>query len=95
MLIYPFTRIKIARTLIDKLEQDNASQYLIVMLIQFAHKYNISVTAEGVETPLQRDILRDIKCKNVQGYFFSYPLREREVLSAFADVLIEEEPAHA
>jgi len=95
LLIYPFTRIKIARTLIDKLEQDNASQYLIVMLIQFAHKYNISVTAEGVETPLQRDILRDIKCKNVQGYFFSYPLREREVLSAFADVLIEEEPAHA
>ncbi|MDN4426819.1 EAL domain-containing protein, partial [Citrobacter portucalensis] len=90
LLIYPFTRIKIARTLVDKLQQDNASQYLIVMLIQFAHKYNMSVTAEGVETAQQRDILRDIECQNVQGYFFSYPLREREVLSAFAKEVIEE-----
>lgn len=90
LLIYPFTRIKIARTLINKLEQDNASQYLIVMLIQFAHKYNMSVTAEGVETSQQCDILRDIECQNVQGYFFSYPLREHEVLSAFADEIIEE-----
>lgn len=90
LLIYPFTRIKIARTLVDKLQQDNASQYLIVMLIQFAHKYNMSVTAEGVETEQQRDILRDIECQNVQGYFFSYPLREREVLSAFAKEAIEE-----
>ncbi|QMF21135.1 EAL domain-containing protein [Citrobacter freundii] len=94
LLVYPFTRIKIARTLIDKLEQDNASQYLIVMLIQFAQKYNISVTAEGVETPLQRNILRKIKCQHVQGYFFSYPLRERDVLSAFADEALAEEVMH-
>jgi EAL domain-containing protein (putative c-di-GMP-specific phosphodiesterase class I) len=46
--------------------------------------------AEGVETAQQRDILRDIECQNVQGYFFSYPLREREVLSAFAKEVIEE-----
>lgn len=91
LLIYPFTRIKIARTMIDKLKQDNASQYLIVMLIQFAHQYNMSVTAEGVETSQQRDILRDIECQNVQGYFFSYPLREREVLATFAHEAAEEE----
>ena len=69
LLIYPFTRIKIARTLVDKLQQDNASQYLIVMLIQFAHKYNMSVTAEGVKTAQQRDILRDSKLPDASGLF--------------------------
>ena len=91
LLIYPFTRIKIARSLVEKLKQDNASQYLIVMLIQFAHKYNMSVTAEGVETEYQRDILRAIECQHVQGYFFSYPLREHDVLSSFSEAIFAEE----
>ncbi|WP_333495269.1 putative bifunctional diguanylate cyclase/phosphodiesterase [Kluyvera sp. CHPC 1.251] len=89
LLIYPFTRIKIARTLVMKLEQDNASRYLIVMLIQFAQKYNMMVTAEGVETAEQRAILREIACQNVQGYFYSRPVREADVMETFAGEIVE------
>lgn len=92
LLIYPFTRIKIARTLVMKLEQDNASRYLIVMLIQFAQKYNMMVTAEGVETAEQREILREIACQNVQGYFYSRPVREADVLETLAEEIGQGEP---
>lgn len=91
LLIYPFTRIKIARSLVMKLEQDNASRYLIVMLIQFAHKYNMIVTAEGVETSEQRAILREIACQNVQGYFYSRPVPEENILQTFAAEIVEGE----
>jgi diguanylate cyclase (GGDEF)-like protein len=94
LLIYPFTRIKIARTLIMKLEQESASQYLVVMLIQFAQKYGMSVTAEGVETEQQRAILRKISCQNVQGYYYSRPLPESDLLTLFDEKAVEEECCH-
>lgn len=93
LLIYPFSRIKISRSLIMRLEQDNASKYLIDMLVHFAHKYEMSVTAEGVETVKQRDILREIACQNVQGYYYSRPVPEKDVLLSFAHE-IEMEVCH-
>ncbi|AYN29036.1 EAL domain-containing protein [Buttiauxella sp. 3AFRM03] len=95
LLIYPFTRIKIARTLIMKLEKESASQYLVVMLIQFAQKYGMSVTAEGVETEQQRTILRRISCQNVQGYYYSRPLPEKDLQPTFGNRVIDGEICNA
>ena len=39
-----------------------------------AHKLGLKVIAEGVETPLQRDLLREIKCDFAQGYLYSPPV---------------------
>ena len=34
----------------------------------------LAVTAQGVETAVQRDLLNDLGCDEMQGYFFSRPL---------------------
>ena len=36
------------------------------------------MTAEGVETAVQRDLLNDLGCDDMQGYFFSRPVPEAE-----------------
>lgn len=95
LLTYPFTRIKISKELTNKLGENNGSKYLIMMLIQFAEKFNIEITAVGVETVQQKNFLKDIGCKNAQGYFFSRPLCEQQVLSFFTNELTEEHQINA
>jgi EAL domain-containing protein (putative c-di-GMP-specific phosphodiesterase class I) len=43
----------------------------------------LNVIAEGVETNDQANFLRDHKCDEMQGYYFSKPIPENE----FADLL--------
>ena len=55
---------------------------MIDKLISLAHDLNIRVIAEGVETKEQLDILKDMNCDIVQGYYLSKPL-EADALEAF------------
>ncbi len=41
----------------------------------------ISITAEGVETAEQRDVLRRLGCSDAQGYLFSRPVPASEVVA--------------
>ena len=47
---------------------------LLPALIQGFKKMNLSITAEGIETEEMADIMRDISCDYLQGYYFSRPL---------------------
>jgi EAL domain-containing protein (putative c-di-GMP-specific phosphodiesterase class I) len=42
-------------------------------MVTLAHAMGIQVTAEGVETEEQRDVLAAMGCNTFQGYFFSPP----------------------
>jgi EAL domain-containing protein (putative c-di-GMP-specific phosphodiesterase class I) len=39
------------------------------------------VVAEGVETSEQLEFLKDAGCREVQGFYFSYPAAVEELLS--------------
>lgn len=43
-------------------------------IVALAHSLGLSVIAEGVETPAQRDFLASSGCPAYQGYFFNRPL---------------------
>lgn len=63
------TEIKIDRVFIEALEGDNSadSEELMRAIISMAKALNLVVTAEGVETELQRNWLRDAGCERIQG----------------------------
>ncbi|WP_166645422.1 EAL domain-containing protein [Photobacterium lutimaris] len=62
--------IKIDRSFIEEIDkQDNRT--LVSLIIDLSHKLGIQVIAEGVETRKQLDILREMNCHFVQGFFFS------------------------
>jgi len=53
-----------------------------------AHKLNLEIVAEGVETENQRDILAMHGCHQMQGYFYCRPMEAEkfaELLRALKD----------
>ena len=59
---------------------DETSENFIETLIDLGKNLKKETIFEGVETQEQRDFLRKIKCDQVQGYFYSKPLREDEYM---------------
>jgi len=69
----PFSKIKIDRSFVANLPNDENCRAIIAAITGLARGLNMSVTAEGVETEEQLTVLRASGCTNVQGYFFSRP----------------------
>ncbi|RUL54683.1 EAL domain-containing protein [Lysinibacillus antri] len=66
--------IKIDRCFISNLEIDNNSQKIVEMIIMLGHQLNLNIVAEGVETEMQLQLLKKMKCDSIQGFLFSKPI---------------------
>jgi EAL domain-containing protein (putative c-di-GMP-specific phosphodiesterase class I) len=50
-------------------------------IIRMVHKAGLLTVAEGVETETERDYLAGEGCDFLQGYYFSRPMKEEDMLS--------------
>ena len=66
--------IKIDQSFVRNLDQEENDLALCEAMIVMAHKLDIQVIAEGVETKSQDRILREIGCDYGQGYLYSRPI---------------------
>jgi diguanylate cyclase (GGDEF)-like protein/PAS domain S-box-containing protein len=85
----PVDALKIDRVFIDGLLRHHGDDAIVVAVITLAHALGMHAVAEGVESPRQRDRLRELGCDFAQGYLFSEPLGpaefEKLVLTAADD----------
>ncbi|WP_186673095.1 EAL domain-containing protein [Sporosarcina sp. BP05] len=72
--------LKIDRSLIKDIPSDKDSSEIVTSIIQLAQRLSIKVVAEGVETIEQRDFVSDLQCDWIQGYLFSRPVSEENIL---------------
>lgn len=72
--------LKIDKSLIDEITSENPISHIVGSIISLAHQLDINVVAEGVETELQMEYLRKKRCDYIQGYLFSKPLKEEEIM---------------
>jgi diguanylate cyclase (GGDEF)-like protein/PAS domain S-box-containing protein len=66
--------LKIDRSFTRNLAPDSSDMALSEAIIVMAHKLDLKVIAEGVETPEQRDLLAAAGCDYGQGYLFAKPM---------------------
>jgi diguanylate cyclase (GGDEF)-like protein len=71
---FKFDCLKVDRSFIQNCATDKNSATITRIIIAMAHELNISVVAEGVETPQQFDFVEHENCDFVQGYYFSRPV---------------------
>ena len=72
-------RLKIDKYFVDDMTTDGTSLTLISSMIDMGNKLGYEITAEGVETSEQFLALKQLACKNVQGYLFSKPVNAYEI----------------
>jgi diguanylate cyclase (GGDEF)-like protein len=70
----PLDQLKIDKCFVDDLLVDPDDAAIARMIIVLAESLGLSVIAEGVERPEQREALRRLGCRAYQGYLFSRPL---------------------
>ena len=81
---FSFDILKIDRSFLDDVASSHESRVLIQAIITMAHALNIKVVAEGVETELQLNTLRNLGCDFAQGYLFSKPVAPDQAIKFLA-----------
>ncbi len=76
----PFDIIKIDRSFVQKIEEDDMERKLIQHFSSLASTFGAKVCVEGIETAGMRDILQGFSVKSFQGYYYAKPLPEEEFL---------------
>lgn len=66
--------IKIDMDLIRNVDANRARQSIVRSLVYLCSDMGIEVVAEGIETPSERDFLRDVGIHLMQGYLFAHPV---------------------
>lgn len=77
----PATEIKIDQSFVRRMLDDSQDRALVGIIIEIAHLFGFSVVAEGVEDIATLQCLRELGCDVVQGYLYSRPLPEHELLA--------------
>ena len=80
---FPIDTIKVDRSFIMDIPGNADDQAITAAVISMAHRLNLAVVAEGVETIEQVKFLREHACEYGQGYFFARPLPFGEIQRFF------------
>ncbi|MGZ4718010.1 MAG: putative bifunctional diguanylate cyclase/phosphodiesterase, partial [Acidimicrobiales bacterium] len=87
----PIDVIKVDRSFINRrlTPRDRA---LLTMITDLGHHLGVTITAEGVETSDQFDVLAEIGCDQAQGYFLAHPLTVAGLLAFTEAALLVRTP---
>jgi EAL domain-containing protein (putative c-di-GMP-specific phosphodiesterase class I) len=83
---FRFEKLKIDRSLIVDAAIDDGSHAMMVSSIAVARAMDMDVTAEGVETEAQADLVRVAGCDQIQGWLYFRPISAGEVTEQLAKI---------
>lgn len=73
LTMFPFDRVKIDKSFVGGMPNDSRSSAIVASVLTLARGIDIKVTAEGIETFEQAELLRLSGVNQLQGYFFGKP----------------------
>jgi EAL domain-containing protein (putative c-di-GMP-specific phosphodiesterase class I) len=75
----PADTLKLDKTFIDSAENDSSTKIIIETMIGMSKKLGFETVAEGVETKEQLEILENMGCDIIQGYYLGKPVSDEEI----------------
>ena len=73
LLNFPFDTLKIDRSFVKDIQADSGKSAIVGALSSLSHTLEMKVVVEGVETQKELELVRQLKCDQVQGYFICKP----------------------
>jgi diguanylate cyclase (GGDEF)-like protein len=79
----PVEKLKIDQSFVRDMVSNPDDQLIVKATIELAHTLDLKVVAEGVETLAVFNLLAEMNCDHVQGYYISHPLEVDQVAGWF------------
>ncbi len=76
----PVQTLKIDSSFIQELAPGSHNEAIANTVISLAHRLNLDVVAEGVETEAQLNMLRSWRCEYVQGFLLAKPMKLQDFI---------------
>ena len=77
----PFDKIKIDKMFVTDIKTNQENRDIVRSSIELAHILRVTALAEGVEDEDAFNILKELGCNYIQGYYLSKPLKDREFIN--------------
>jgi diguanylate cyclase (GGDEF)-like protein/PAS domain S-box-containing protein len=78
---FPIDALKIDKSFVSDLPDTFEDAAIVSSVIQLANGLGLRVVAEGVESREQLQFLQESGCREVQGFYFSYPIAVEDLLT--------------
>jgi diguanylate cyclase (GGDEF)-like protein/PAS domain S-box-containing protein len=80
-----FSTIKVDRTFVQGAATGSAESLAIInAVVAMANSLDMTTTAEGVETQYEADLIRNLGCDKIQGFYFGRPMTAEDARQLFA-----------
>lgn len=86
---YSFDVLKVDKAFTDRLGLTTEAKVLFSAIVAMAHGLGMTVVAEGVENAAQLQLLKELKCDEIQGFLISHPLAATATQSTMFQSAIE------
>jgi len=81
-----FSTIKVDRSFVQGAAKGNVESLAIIRaVVAMAESLEMSTTAEGVETEHELELIRQLGCRKIQGYYFGRPMPGEDAANLFAE----------
>ncbi|PPU75267.1 EAL domain-containing protein [Xanthomonas sp. NCPPB 1638] len=70
----PFTELKLDRSFVQAAHRSHSQRTVLESTLELAHRLELTAVAEGVETPDDWRLLRELGCDLAQGYLMGSPM---------------------
>jgi diguanylate cyclase (GGDEF)-like protein len=87
---FPIDVLKIDRSFVREISNNSEDQAIADAIIALGRALDLTIVAEGVETPEQENFLRAHHCDQIQGYLISKPVPADEFAAFMADHILAE-----
>ncbi|WP_462169408.1 putative bifunctional diguanylate cyclase/phosphodiesterase [Pseudoalteromonas lipolytica] len=89
---FPLNTLKVDKAFIDDMQTERGRN-MVDSIVTIAHNLELHVVAEGVEQAKQVEMLKELKCQTVQGYYYSKPLSHPEFTAFLKSQLTKSAPS--
>lgn len=80
---YPVSTLKIDRSFITGIGDDSVSGIIVRAIVDLSKALQLEIVAEGVETPLQARLLRELGVNYLQGFLYGKPMPAGELVARY------------
>jgi EAL domain-containing protein (putative c-di-GMP-specific phosphodiesterase class I) len=75
---YPISALKIDKSFIDEMQDDVKSKEIVQTIVSLSRSLGLQSIAEGVHTEGQVEMLKEMKCSVIQGYYYCKPMTKKD-----------------